>query len=304
MLRPVPDESSIEEHTRELLKRADAKGRFPTPVDDIVLAAGLTQPKDSLLSNLVIDQAPPHLRRAMRKLSGKVRAVLDRREREVHIDPTVHNAGRIAFKKLHEVSHDIFPWQNELGFADDDATLAPSVKSLFEQEANIGASNLLFQHDYFDDVAGQYAVGQAAVLELSNMIGASIHATFRRFVSTHKTVMAGVVLDMSPCGQPPVSYRRYEVLTSSGWRKQFGDQLWPRILHPQPYAFVTRAEEAHLTGDVVRADFVFPNLRNESVGLSVELYCNQHNIFALIWKPRRETLKRKRKLILPDAATA
>jgi len=176
--RQVPDEREIEKHTRELLKRADAKGHFPTPVDDIVAAAGLEEPKESLFSGSVLAQAPPHLRRAMHKLTGRVRAVLDRREREVHVDPTIHNHGRRNFHKLHEVTHDILPWQRALGYADDDGTLAQSVTDAFEQEANIGASYMLFQFEAFTDVSREYSIGQGSIMGLADLVGASGHATF------------------------------------------------------------------------------------------------------------------------------
>jgi hypothetical protein len=301
--RPVPNERAIEKKTRALLKRADARGHFPTPINDVIAAAGLEQPKESLLSNLVIAEAPAHLRRAMLRLTGRVRAVLDRKSREIHVDPTIQNLGRLNFKKLHEVGHDVCDWQKALGFADDDATLSLEVKSLFEQEANIAASNLLFQHEVFDDVSRQYAIGQASILELARIIGASGHATFRRYVAKHDAVIAGVVLDLSPCGTSPLAYRRSEVMTSENWRSQFGEEVWPKILRPQPYTFITEAGRALSTSKVVQSEFSFPNLRNESIGLSVELYSNQHNIFALIWKPRRETLKRRR-IIVPSSLSA
>ena len=294
MARQVPDEGEIETHTRALLERADAKGRFPTPVDDILAAAGLTQPKDSLLSDVVLSQAPLHLRRAMRKLTGKVRAVLDRKAREIHIDPSIHNVGRANFHKLHEVGHDIYPWQRALGYADDDGTFSPSVKTLFEQEANIGASHLLFQHEHFDDLARRYAIGHASIEELAGVVGASFHATFRRFVNATTGVAAGVVMDLSPCCLTPLEYRRHEVVISQKWAKQFGDNVWPRILRRQPYSFISSAESARTSGGVVQTSFALPNLRNEAVPLRVELYSNQYVMFALIWKDRRETLRRRR----------
>jgi hypothetical protein len=64
-----------------------------------------------MLSDFVLEQAPAHLRSAMRKLRLKVRAVLDRGAREIHVGPAIHNQGQISFKKLHEVGHDICPWQ-------------------------------------------------------------------------------------------------------------------------------------------------------------------------------------------------
>ena len=113
-------------------------------------------------------------------------------------------------------------------------------------------------------------------------------------------VVAGVVLDLSPCSRNPLGYRRHEVLISEKWKDQFGDDYWPRVLLTQPYTFIGMAEDARTSGDVVSSGCVLPDLRNESVSLNVELTPNQHNLFALIWKPRRETLHRRR-IIVPGA---
>jgi hypothetical protein len=233
----------------------------------------------------VIAEAPAHLQIKIRRLSGKVRAMLDRKEREIHVDPSIHNRGRVNFHKLHEVSHDIYPWQSDLGYADDDATFAASIKAKFEVQANIGASNLLFQHEHFQDLARQYAIGHAAILELSKLVGASGHATFRRFVKVSDAVVAGVVLDLSPSSRNPLGYRRDEVIISEKWGEQFGEGSWPGMLLARPYTFVEMAEDAR-TSEV-----------------PVSLYSNQYRLFALIWKPRRETLRRRR-IIVPGVASA
>lgn len=293
----VPDERAIRQLTQELLKRADAEGRFPTPIDDIVAAAGLVQPKESLFSNSILEQAPSHLRHVIRKLGGRVRAVLDRTTQEVHVDPSIQNEGRVAFYKLHEVSHKIYPWQQELAYADDDATLSPAVRTVFEWEANIGASNLLFQNDAFTDMARQYTIGIASIFDLAIQVGASRHATFRRFARVHDGAVAGVVLDLSPCTREPLTYRRHEMITSDKWAAEFGMSYWPQELRAEPFTFVNSAEEARVSSSVVQREFVFPNLRNEPVTLNVELYSNQYALLVLIWKPRRETFRRRRILV-------
>jgi hypothetical protein len=79
----------------------------------------------------------------LNRISGKVHAVLDRRTREVHINPATDLSGQRAFKRLHETSHDLFPWQHIddgcMGFADNEMTLSPKTTILFEREANQGA---------------------------------------------------------------------------------------------------------------------------------------------------------------------
>jgi len=292
----VPDERLIEEKARQLLRQAGVRG-FPTPVDDIVDAAGLVQPKESLLSESVIAEAPSHIRRAIRKLTGRVRAILDRKAHEVHVDPGIHNLGRIAFHKLHEVVHEIIPWQQKLAYADDDGTLSPAAHELSEREANIGASHLLFQFEYFEDLVRDYRIGMAAILDIAQTVGASAHATFRRYVRVHDGAVAGLVMDLSPCSREPLAYRRHEVVCSESWAKEFG-ATWPGVLRAKPFDFVNSAEEARTSATgAVRTYWAFPNLRNESVELHVDVYCNQYRIFVLIWKPRREALRRRTLLV-------
>ena len=295
----TPDEEAIDAHIRELLRRAGTKGRFPTPVDDIVAAAGLSEAHESLLSASVWSEAPLHLQRAIRRLTGRVRAVLDRTTHEVHVDPTISNQGRVAFHKLHEVAHEILPWQQELAYADDDATLSPATRSLFEWEANLGASGLLFQGEYFGELIRQYPTGMAAVFAVAEIVGASRHATFRRFAGAHEGVIAGVVMDLSPSSRDPLAYHRHEVVVSANWCAQFGTEGWPSALYAQPYEFIDHAETARRSSDIVRTDFTLPDLDNRMVQLRVELYSNQHNLFALIWKPRRERLRRRLMLTAP-----
>src|SRR5438132_933526 len=136
MLADLPSADGIAKAADRLLRSASAYGRFPTPVSDLIEAAGLTEPSESLLSPQIIRTAPAHIRKALAFVSVKVRALLDRKTREIHLQPLVEHSGQRAFKKLHEVGHDILPWQHELVYLDGDAQLSWSTKQLFEREAN------------------------------------------------------------------------------------------------------------------------------------------------------------------------
>ncbi len=303
MLRDTPDGPAVRKATDRLLRAASASGRFPTPVDDIVAAAGLTQPAHSMLSELVVEKAPAHIQRALRKIRGKVHAVLDRKAREIHIDPSIHHQAKIGYRKLHEVVHDTLPWQSALAYADDAATLDPTLRRTFEWQANQGAAELLFQGDAFADMANDYRVGMASVLELASMFGASGHAAFVRYVETHHATVAGVVLELSPCATNPLRYRRREVVYSAKWQTRFGDAAgWPHQLEATPYVFIDSIAPARRQGAAVPGALVLPDLRNESVTLSTEVYCNQYRNFALIWLPRRELFRRAR-IIAPRNAS-
>jgi len=58
--------------------------------------------------------------------------MLDRRERAVYVHPEIQLAGRVNFQTLHEVAHDILPWQSALAYADDDLRLSWSTRIKFE----------------------------------------------------------------------------------------------------------------------------------------------------------------------------
>lgn len=280
-----------------LLRAADASGRLPTPVDDIVAAAGLAQPEHSMLSDFVLEQAPAHLRDKMRRLRLKVRAVLDREAREIHVDPTLHNRGQIAFKKLHEVGHHICPWQRDRGYADDDETLSWSTKRCCEREANQAAAELMFQSTLMRDMAAQYEIGIPSILDLAGQIGSSGHAAFRRFIETHRWAMAGIVLDVSPRSRAPLAYQRREAVASPAWEERFGPMIgWPHILQTMPYSFVSRCPEAATKRSVIRDTFRFPDMRSEQVDLNVELYSNSYRLFVLLWVPRKERFRHRRLL--------
>src|SRR5690349_21460334 len=68
VLEDLASGREIAHATERLLRIAEADGRLPTPVEDLMAAAELRQPEESVLSDSAISQAPAHLRKAMAKL--------------------------------------------------------------------------------------------------------------------------------------------------------------------------------------------------------------------------------------------
>lgn len=290
----VPDLRDIRKEAARLLARADARGKLPTPVDDLVAAAGLVQPKRSMLANLVLNDAPEHLRRPMRRLKFKVRALLDRQEREIHLDPAIDHPGQRAFKTLHEVTHDILPWQKALGYADDDSTLSLATRRLFEWQANVGAAELLFQRDLFADMEHDYATGLAAAFALAEEFGSSRRAALHRYAETHTGAVAGVVLDVSPLVPGELLYRRREAVLSTRFEEQFGPACsWPRVLRSPPYTFLAECANACIAGDIVKTTVALPDVNNACQQLDVEIFSNTYNLLMLVSVPRRERGRRR-----------
>lgn len=302
MLNDLDSGPDIARHTEKLLRRADARGRLPTPVEDIIVAARLVEPKDSLLSDSALRDVPEHLARKIRKLRFKAHAVLDRKTREIHISPDIEHEGQRRFKRCHEVTHAVLPWQQDTAYADDAVTLSWSARQLFEQEANQGGAELLFQRQLYQDMAADYPVGFDAIIELADKFGSSYHASFRRYVETHRGRVAGLVLEKSPCQSSPLGYRRKEAISSTTWTDRYDRPAdWPKLICAAPYAFVSGIPQ--LAGLPMRSALPYPNLNNESTTLQVEMWSNGYRVFALMWVAQRQRFKRKR-IIIPSARAA
>jgi hypothetical protein len=283
-----------------VLNAADVRGELPTPVEDIVAAAGLHRGSEDIFDESVLARAPRELRNVVRGLSGRVRAMLDRREREVYVHPEIQIESRRNFQTLHEVGHDILPWQQALAYADDDKRLSWSTKIRFEQEANQAAAEMLFQRDLFTTMAAEYGIGFAAIVELSERIGASIHSATRRYAETHRAPVCALVLDQRPVSREPLVYRRREAVHSPAWAEQLAPpSVWPTSLREESFPFIADVRRAQFLSPV-EGEWTYNNLAGESVSLSYELFSNSYSTFALIWMPQREWLKRRRRLVVPS----
>ena len=84
-----------------------------------------------------------------------------------------------GFVKLHEVEHDVLPWQKNVHYIldDDDDSLHTDTHEEFEAEANYFASATLFQNDRFVTELNQLSLGIESPMQMAKIFGASIHAT-------------------------------------------------------------------------------------------------------------------------------
>ena len=301
MLRDLENGDEVVRATERLLRLAEVRDQLPTPVDDLIAAADLRRGDDDLFRDSTIDEAPTYLRSAIRALRGKVHAVLDRRRRKVFVDPSITHDGRRRFRALHEVGHAILPSQNAPVHADDYSTLSWLTKVEWERDANQAGSEMIFQRERFTRMANEYEVGLAAVTELANLFGASIQASLRRYAEFHRLPIAAVVLDVSPCGGEPEAYRRYEAICSPSWKGSFErPDVWPRTLDETLFPWVTGARRAAL--GPVEWEGRWPDRDTVMVPMRAEIISTTYRLLVLLWRPRRQVLKRRRTLVMPEAA--
>lgn len=298
MLEDLDNADEIVGAAERLLADAGAHEHLPTPVDELVAAAGLMRGDDAdLFSDATLAQAPPDLRDKIRGLRGKLFAALDRRERVVFVNPEIQRGGRRNFQTLHEVGHDILPSQADLAYADDYLTLSPATRKKFEQQANQTAAELLFQRNFYERMASDYALGMAAVVETSQRIGASIHAGLRRYVETHHRPVAAVVLARSPVSVVPMTFRRSEACSSSAWRERFPrpDTEWSALMTGTAFPFLCDVPRL-AAEEIVQTTCPLADRAGAVTTVTVEIFSNTYNILALLWPPQRQVLRRRRRL--------
>lgn len=288
---------SIERVAADLLARADADGRVPTPLDDVLAAAGLNEPEDSLLAPEQIAKAPPHIRSLVSMLVGKVRGLVDRRAREVHFDPSINQEGRRRFWKAHEIMHDALPWQSDLAYVDDDYRLSPEVHLDFELQASQGGAELLYQGKRFTADAADFKVGMAAVIEMAQRYQVSIESALWRYAETNRDAVLGVVLDPSPTSREPLRYKRRKVTGSPAFGDHFGRQVWPSQLEVTHFGFLNEASGASAGGCVVTGDWRHRDLAGNEISLRTECLATGYAILVLIWVPKKRDLRRKVTLV-------
>jgi Zn-dependent peptidase ImmA (M78 family) len=190
----LPDDSFIEtqqrhairKHVEKALKAADAIGRYPTPVSDVMEAARISVSEEQVLDERFLKWARRKAKSGLKKALSKIIGLFDVVTRLVYIDHTIIKVKQ-TFLKLHETAHAVLPWQCDIYSAIEDCekTLDPDISEVFDREANVFASDVLFQLDDFTKRVADLPLSIKVPLKYSSKYGASVYATIRRYVSTN-----------------------------------------------------------------------------------------------------------------------
>lgn len=186
------------------MRDASAIGRFPTPVDDLMAAAKLTVVDDEVLDENLLRQFMKKAKSGIATIKSalsKVLGLYESHDRLVVIDKDAPKP-RKPFVKLHEAGHGTLPHQSQVYrlIHDCEKTLDAEITDLFEREANVFASEVLFQGEVFTKEAQDLNFGIKAPIALARKFGASNYATFRRYVITNSCACCVVVLEPSVYG--------------------------------------------------------------------------------------------------------
>lgn len=191
--------ATVQRHADRLLREASALGRFPTPIDDIMAAAKLTVVDDEVLNEGMLRQLMKKAKCGLATIKSalsKVLGLFEANDRLVVIDRDAPKP-RKPFIKLHEAGHGTLPHQSKVYklIHDCEKTLDSEITDLFEREANVFASEALFQGEVFAREAQELDFNIKAPMALAKKFGASNYAAFRRFVITSTKACCVVIVE-------------------------------------------------------------------------------------------------------------
>lgn len=206
------DRHRIRSHMVTLLRRADAFGEIPTPLDQVMEVSRLVAAGDIELKpemKLILRERFGNvLDRAIDKLLGAIR--FD--SREVYLKPNLHWLKR-RFVQAHEIGHGTLPWHADLyAYLDDNTRLRADFHDLYERQANQAAIELLAQGDRLRQEADDSPITVEGVELLSSRFEISLQATARYVVEeSRQQVSLAIAYRGSATGKlmpPHVYYSR------------------------------------------------------------------------------------------------
>jgi hypothetical protein len=187
----------VRKEAERALREAGAFGALPTPVDQIMAVAKVEEVMEDVLNPAFIAQMRTKAGDALKRAVSKVMGLFHATAGLVFLDQTLM-AVKKQFVRLHEAAHGFLPWQRPMYAVVEDCEKALDIDAaeLFDREANVFASEVLFQLDTFRDMAEGNAFSIFTPIRLAKSFGASLYASIRQYVSKNHRVCAVVVLNM------------------------------------------------------------------------------------------------------------
>ena len=190
------DYKAIREQADRLLREADAYGRYPTPVPEIIATAKLSVEREASLDSGFLGRVYAQARGQIKRAVDKVLGLFHSRDRMIYLDLTLKKEKQ-RFVSLHETGHGYLPWQKDAyAFMEDGkASLHPETEEEFERQASVFASEILFQMNRFQEEARSLPFEIKSAMALARKFGASNYASLRRFVTESHRVCALLIFE-------------------------------------------------------------------------------------------------------------
>lgn len=178
---------------RDALHSAGVLGVLPTPLEAVAAASGVRE-------RVAISDVP-----AGWNLRSRLLGALWFEQRMLFVDERQSPARR-RFTEAHEIAHLLLPWHAAALRLDTADELFGALARGLEAEANLGASELIFQGDAFAAEAAGHDRSLRTPFALASAFGASRHAAAHHYVERHREPLALLVAGRWPArdGRLPV----------------------------------------------------------------------------------------------------
>jgi Zn-dependent peptidase ImmA (M78 family) len=260
----------------EILKSSKSLDVFPTPIDKIVEYCELNLSDRNGFHHIPENYIPKKLD-AFNRMLKKILGAFDREEKVIYIDPLLPTVKQ-NFIKLHETGHGVIPWQKEINYIDNEYTLSPAVKEVFESEANYFASGSLFQLKRFEDEMNKLPLEIGSPMALAKKFGGSNHAAIRRYAEVSKKRCCLLVLEDKNKKDSDAILDLRNSFQSSPFTKEFGELTWPKEFNLDfPFTIdYSRKRQFHRDGTIQLL------IHGEFIEFSYHYFNNRYNVFVLI----------------------
>ncbi|MCM0018749.1 MAG: ImmA/IrrE family metallo-endopeptidase [Tagaea sp.] len=242
---PRPDDCSltpgqrlrVRKEAERALREAGALGVFPTPMDRIMTVARVEEVKEDVLNPGFLAKLRAnveHTGQIVKSAVTKVLGLFHASEGLVFLSQTLM-AVKKRFVGFHEAAHGFLPWQRPMYALVEDCekALDGATAELFDREANVFASEVLFQLDTFHEMASSKAFEIWTPVRLATRFNASNYAAIRQYVSKNHRACAVVVLNMPelvPADGFRATLRRS--IQSDRFTELFGAYPWKEAYTP------------------------------------------------------------------------
>jgi hypothetical protein len=171
---------------------------------------------------------------AIKSAISKVLGLFDAKSGLVFIDHALMKVKK-TFVRLHEAAHGFLPWQRSMYALVEDCqhALESEIAALFDREASVFASEVLFQIDTFIQDAESREFSIWTPVRMSKDYGSSIYAAVRQYVWKNGRACAVLVLNMPELVNGDgfrATLRR--PIESEKFTALFGQMGWPNAFTP------------------------------------------------------------------------
>jgi Zn-dependent peptidase ImmA (M78 family) len=267
-----------------LLREAGAYGSFPTPVDNIMIAAKVHLDEDNSLDSNMIHRLYRKATDVIKHALDKVLGIFDVRANTIYYDHSIHKAKK-PFLLLHETGHSYLDWQKATyAFLEDGkGNLEPEVSEAFECEANVFASEVLFQVDRFTAFAEDMPLALATPMSLAQKFGASIYSSVRRFATTTSRCCVILVLEPPLVTSGVAVFALRRPLPSKSFLLKYGDVVWQPDFSRLNFPSRALPHIGKSIQKVVKPAKIDITIGGEKQSFTAEAFNSTQNVFLLLY---------------------